>query len=205
MKIISTLMLTLVTMLMPMVAGSHSVQYDPVLRNVITAFDAAQKDKRNVDAAYETASGALKARPNDPIAMVYKGSLATQIARDAYLPWNKLGYLKLGVDLMDQAMDVILKTKNHNEASELEVRMVRGITNAQIPTTFGRGGVARDDFHYIVSSNGFKSFDPSDKATVYAWLAVFEYRDGQEKQSTTHLQLAQSFNPTVAGTIWGKR
>lgn len=181
--------------------GEHS---DPALKRLTQVFAEAEKEPSKVDAAYSVAAQTVKAKPNDPIALVYKGSLATQRARDAWMPWNKLGYLKDGIDTMEQALDIASRAPA-NPDTILEVRMVRALTSARIPAVFGRGSVARSDFAYVLTNPGFKTMKAQDQASVYAWLAVYAHRDNQADKAETQLKTAVTLDKVTADAIWAEK
>jgi tetratricopeptide (TPR) repeat protein len=178
--------------------GEHS---DPDLKRLIQVFAEAEKDPGKLDAAFSVAEQTVKANPNNPIALVYKGSLATQRARDAWMPWNKLSFLKDGIDLMDQALDIASRPPINPDVI-LEVRMVRALTSARIPAVFGRGSVARGDLTYILTQPGFKSMKVQDQASVYAWLAVYAHRDNQANEAANQLKTAIALDKITADAIW---
>src|SRR6218665_3926941 len=78
--------------------GEHS---DPDLNRLIQVFAEAAKDPGKLDEAFRVSEQMGKTEPKNPIALVYKGSLATQRARDAWMPGNKLSLLNDGIDMMD--------------------------------------------------------------------------------------------------------
>ncbi|MCW5263023.1 hypothetical protein D5045_23650 [Verminephrobacter eiseniae] len=181
--------------------GEHS---DPDLKHLIQVFAEAAKDPGKLDAAFSVAEQMVKTKPKNPIALVYKGSLATQRARDAWMPWNKLSFLKDGIDMMDQALDIASRPPVNPDVI-LEVRMVRALTSARIPAVFGRGSVARGDLTNVITQPGFKSMKAQDQASVYAWLAVYEHRDNQADNAAIQLKTAIALDKITADAIWGEK
>lgn len=181
--------------------GEHS---DPALKRLTQVFAEAAKNPSKLDAAFSVAEKTVTAMPNNPIALVYKGSLATQLARDAWMPWNKLSYLKDGIDMMDQALDIASRAPSNPDAV-LEVRMVRALTSARIPAIFGRGSVARGDLTKVLALPGFKIMTVQDRASVYAWLAVYAHRDNQVDEARNHLKTARALDKIAADAIWAEK
>jgi len=181
--------------------GEHS---DPALQRLTQAFAEAGKDRSKLDAAFSVAEQTVKALPGNPIALVYKGSLAAQRAGAAFMPWNKLGYLREGMDLMDQALDMAVRPGTEPDTL-LEVRMVRALTNARIPSAFGRAAMARDDFTKILASAGFRDMKAQDQASVHAWLAVYAHRDKQAEKAKAQLETARALDPATADAVWAGR
>lgn len=177
---------------------------DPTLQKLSQAFSEAERNHDKVSAAYSLAEQTVKARPTDPIALAYKGSLSTQVARDAIFPWTRLTYLRKGIDIMDQAIDLALRAPI-NPIVVLEVRMVRALTSARIPSIFGRGAVARSDLNHILSNPGFKDMPAHDQASVYAWLAVYAHRASQAEKTEDYLKKAGALDQATASGIWSER
>jgi len=177
---------------------------DPALQHLAQAFAEAGKDRSKLDAAFSVAEQTLKALPDNPVALVYKGSLSAQRAGAAFLPWKKLGYLREGMDLMDRALDIAAQPSG-DSAALLQVRMVRALTNARIPSSFGRAAMARDDFTKVLASAQFKDMKAQDQASVHAWLAVYAHRDKQAEKAKAQLEAAKALDSATADAIWAGR
>lgn len=161
----------------------------------------AKGDFDTIEKALELANSYAEKYPKDGRAMTYRGSLAAMKARESILPWRKLGSLNQGVDWMDEGVALILKDKElAGGRIEIEVRMVRGITSARIPTLFGRGSVARADFLTVIANSHFSEINNVNKASAYAWLAVLSRRQGASPDD--YLSKARAIDPVTANAIW---
>ncbi len=100
-----------------------------------------KEDKNAVKQAEKNLKQLLELQPDHALAMVYYGSTLTLKARDAFLPWDKIKWVKRGIEQMDQA--VLLEPDNP------EVRLLRGINNGSLPAFFNRLSTALEDFAHI--------------------------------------------------------
>jgi len=79
------------------------------------------------------------------LALVYCGSVKTMKARDAVFIWDKISYVKKGIELMDKAVAL--------EPDDAEIRLVRGANAATMPKIMGRLSIALTDFKHIEKLN----------------------------------------------------
>lgn len=180
-------------------AGAVAV---PTWEQVQAAYATARErgDSDAIDAALALADAFTEAHPLDGVALTYRGSLGAMRAKSAWLPWKKLSLLNEGMRQMDEG--IVMATRSAAGTSqEIDARMVRGITSARIPRTFGRGGVALGDFRFIVNSPQFPRMQPQHQATALAWLAVMLKRSGNEMESQPLQQRAQGIDAATAQSI----
>ena len=152
----------------------------------------------DVDRALDMTDGFLAAHPGDGRAMTYRGSLAAMRARVSWMPWKKLGMLHEGISQMDEGVARVIKAGSD---LELEVRLVRGTTSANIPSAFGRGGVAISDFKAVVRHPRFAELSPEHRATALAWLAAMSRRQGQEAEAERLQHEAEAIDPAAARKV----
>ena len=194
-------LLSLVAMSVISSARSQDVKFE----SVMAAFDGMRAGTVAPAAAFGTVETFLAEHPNDPLATAYKGSVRARMARDAWMPWRKLGYVNEAFDLLDQAVASIEQAQSWDSRDpKLTIRMVSGSTNAQVPKTFGRQAFAERDFKEVMASPNFAKMKPQDQATVYAWMAVFN-AERSETQAQDYLQRARALDAEVAEKVWEKR
>ena len=147
-----------------------------------------------IEPAMTAVTDILKANPKDAVAEAYRGSLLTLMAREAVLPWNKLNYLHEGIATMDEAAGHLdaPSTGPSSLPADLEIRMVRGITNAMIPASYDRAPFARDDLERVVVHPAFGRLSLANRADAQAWLAVVLARLGKTAQAEEHLAAARA-------------
>jgi len=163
---------------------------------------AARQRGRSVVEALEEVDVFLKDNPDDVVATMYQGSLYTMRGGDSFLPWKKLYYLRKGVDLMDSAMERLAKARPHGRDPELEMLLVRAITNARIPRVFNRAGLARRDLASIFEHPGFSTLPERVRAEVLAWIALYAREDGEAKRAEDAIAEARDLDPTAAEAVW---
>jgi len=161
-------------------------------------------DSSSIKNAISHFDAIIASDPTDGRALVYKGSLLSALAKASWMPWDKLGYVNKGIDLMDQGITMV-STKNTDSHTEIEVRMVRGITSAKIPSAFRRGQVAEADFKMIREHPNFSKMSADDKCAVFAYSAVLAGRAGEINKADLFLREAQTFNGALANTIWSQK
>jgi len=101
------------------------------------------EDEQAVQKAELYLSKLMDLAPDNAVAMVYFGSMLTQKARDARLPWKKMAFMKRGFAVMDSA--VVLDSEG------AETRLIRAINGTNVPGMFNRLPRALADFNYIES------------------------------------------------------
>jgi tetratricopeptide (TPR) repeat protein len=134
-----------------------------------------EKNEGAVKKAEKYLSRLLELQPDDPVAMVYYGSVLTMKARDAFFPWNKINHLKKGIVQMDKA--VLFSPDN------AEVRLIRGINSASMPQKMGRLAVALEDFNHIEELHRRHPLDMPKKFWLpfYCNFGLALLRDGKSE------------------------
>ena len=82
--------------------------------------------------------------------------------------------------------------------------MVSAMTNANLPSMFGRRPLAERDFRRAVAHPAFAAAAPDLRATAYAWLAVLSAAQ-QPAEAERWLAEARRSEPAVADKIWNGR
>jgi hypothetical protein len=183
------------------VASSEKNSID--LEQVQQAHRAARTnpDAPTIDRALDVADSFLKTHPQDGLVLTYRGSFAAMRAKASWMPWKKLSMLHEGVAQMDDGVALVIRNSKENSSEEITARMVRGITSARIPKTFGRGSVAVGDFRSITQSPLFVKMKPDDQATALTWLSVLVKRQGHDEESTVLLNRAKTIDATVVERV----
>lgn len=184
----------------PLVATTPSAAAtSPTWENVRSAYQIARSEVTadEVDKALAIADGFLAEHPRDGRALTYRGSLSALRARLSWMPWKKLGMLNDGISQMDEGVTLVSKAAA-GTAQEIEVRMVRGTTSANIPGAFGRGGVAYSDFKAVVNHPRFGDISTENRAAAMAWLAALSRRQGQEAEGERLQKEAEAIDQAIA-------
>jgi len=157
-----------------------------------------------ISRAMDLVDAFLSARPEDPVLQVYKGSLLALKAQATSLPWKKLSHLEQGVRWMDQAANGAAACPPPAEGlpADIEIFMLRGITCAMIPASYGHGRTARQDLQRTLAHPAFDGLERADRALALSWLAVVLYRDG-EMAAADHLYgKARATDVRIAEEAW---
>lgn len=176
------------------------------MMEVREAYEKAAKQRgRAVSEALDTVKVFLQSNPDDVVATMYQGSLYTMLAGDSFFPWKKIYYLRKGVDLMDSAMERLAYAERHGRDPQLEMLLVRAITNARIPRVFNRAGLARRDLDRILEHSGFPALPKEVRAEVLAWFARYAREDGETARAESAMAEARKLNATVAEAVWSEK
>jgi tetratricopeptide (TPR) repeat protein len=140
-----------------------------------------------VDKGFTCFDKILQIDPSIAVALVYRGSLWTLRARDAWWPFTKMKDVDKGVDEMDKAVDLA--------PDNISVRLVRGINSVNLPSMFHRLPIALKDFEYMMSDARFAGFNPHLQSTIYCWAGIAYNSDNQTAKAKELLQKAISADP----------
>jgi len=160
---------------------------------------------RTVSEALEAVEVFLQQNPDDVVATMYQGSLYAMLAGDSFFPWKKIYYLRKGIDLMDDSMERLAYARSHGRDPELEMLLVRGITNARIPRIFNRGALARQDLNRIRKHSCFSDLPEKVRAEVLAWIAWYAQEDGKTERAEVAMAEARKLDTTMAEAVWSER
>ncbi len=176
------------------------------IMDVRQAYERAVNERgRAVDEAIEKVKAFLDDNPDDVLAAMYQGSLYTMCARDSFFPWKKLYYLHKGVDLMDSAMERVAEAEPHGRDPELEMLLIRAVTNARIPGIFNRAGLARQDFARIIDHEDFPAVSEKMRAEALAWVALYAREDGETARAEETMAEARRLDAEAAESVWSEK
>lgn len=177
-------------------------QESPVFQTVREAYAQARDGGIEPERAGQVIEAYLGNHPAQPVATAYLGSIRTMMARDAFFPFTKLSHVTQGLELLDDAverLDHAEVTADHD--GRLDILLVSGLTNAAVPTTFGRRAMAERDLTRATGLPSFHALPAPIKAQVHAWLAVFAApRDAAQAEAL--LTLARTEDKAVADALW---
>lgn len=183
-------------------AAASESDFDRAVANYLKVI--RKNDFDATEEAIKAFKEVLEKNPAEHRANVYMGSLTAQLAKLAWIPWNKLRYVHRGIELMDKGVEAVDKSIKDPQVV-IDSHMIRGITSARIPSAFKRGTVAAADFRLIREHPEFGRIGAVNQATVYAFSAVLAHRRDDEKAAAVFLASARSANAEVANRIWSER
>ena len=150
---------------------------------VAETFDAAafqqrylavmESSKQDMRLALEYLDGVLQEDPQNPEALIYKGSIMAKIADLDFWFWEKLAHVNEGIDLMARGMELLDGERGNAvpEARKLLMYINRGITCASIPASFKQGDSAIHELERARGHRYFSSVDSETQAKVLALLS----------------------------------
>lgn len=148
----------------------NQLQTDPTNKELLLKLGKAYHDlageneeKEAIKKAEVYLSKLLEIEPGNAPAIVYYGSVLTMKAREAFLPWDKMKYMKQGFAQMDSAVAL--------DPDEPEVRLIRAINSTSVPKMFNRLKMALSDFLYIEELEKEKLAEMTNKF----WLPYYFY------------------------------
>ena len=116
---------------------------DPLIQQVVARQEkAANGDTKETKALTTDLEKWTKEQPDNHLLQAYLGSVYTLDSRDSWWGPDKLTFLRNGGKLLDAAV----ASAPDNPA----VRFVRAIDYYELPSFFGKGETARDDFQILV-------------------------------------------------------
>jgi tetratricopeptide (TPR) repeat protein len=147
----------------------------------------ADGNKEAVEKGMTYLDKALELEPTNGVALVYRGSLWTMRARDAWWPFTKMSRVDKGIDEMDKAVELM--------PTNVTVRIVRGINNVQLPSMFKRLSIALKDFDYLLNCREFSYFDMNLQSKIFLWAGIAYKHDNQTNKAKELLQKTVSLTP----------
>lgn len=186
------------------VPGKPMAENTPTFPGVRDVYISARDGKMELDDASGIVEAFLKAHPRHPVATVFLGSIKARMAKEAFFPFKKLAYVNIGVDLLDDAVARLDEAEiGDGYDGRVDILMVSGLTNANIPTVFGRRQFAERDLRRVIELPGFGRVPAQSKAQAYAWLAVFS--SPRDKAAANNLLAkARAEDRAAADAIWEK-
>lgn len=176
------------------------------IMDVRAEYERAAKERGHAVAdALNQVNMFLKDNSDDVVATMYQGSLYTMCAADSFFPWKKLYYLRKGIDLMDSAMDRLIHATAHGRDPELEILLVRAMTNVRIPRVFNRGGLARRDLDRIIEHPDFIAVPEKLRAEVLAWRAYYAREEGHTARADDLMAEARAIDAEAAEAVRSER
>jgi hypothetical protein len=139
-------------------------------RRYITVMESSKQDMRS---AVEYLNGILQDDPQNPEALIYKGSIMAKIADMDFWFWDKLAHVNEGIDLMARGMELLDGERGNAvpEDRKLIMYINRGITCASIPPAFKQRDIAIHELERARGHQYFPFVDTETRARVLVLLS----------------------------------
>jgi hypothetical protein len=132
-----------------------------------------------------------------------KGCLIVLKAGTLRNPMRKVDMAEEGLLLMDQAMERAAEAESvAGPGADIEMRLIRALTNAGLPVKFRRNEIVREDLGAILNHPAHVA--PAEQARTKAWLAVTLERDGDTDGAQALLAEARVLDAGIADAAWAE-
>ncbi|MDR0642428.1 MAG: hypothetical protein LBG07_08215 [Treponema sp.] len=157
----------------------------------VTVMEASKPDMR---LAVDYLNGILQDDPQNPEALIYKGSIMAKMADVEFLFWNKLAHVNEGIDLMERGMELLDGGRGNAvpEDRKLIMYINRGITCASIPSAFRQRDIAIYELERAREHQYFSFVDTETQAKVLALLSKLHRSKGNKEAAALFLQAGRS-------------
>jgi tetratricopeptide (TPR) repeat protein len=163
----------------------------------VTVMEASKQDMRQ---AVDYLNGILQDDPQNPEALIYKGSIIAKIADIDFWFWDKLAHVNEGIDLMAQGMELLDGERGNAVPEDRKFIMYinRGITCASIPAAFKQRDIAIHELERARGHQYFSFVDTETQAKVMALLSKAHQSKGDKEAAALFLQEAMAIDPVTA-------
>jgi tetratricopeptide (TPR) repeat protein len=142
--------------------------------------------KKDMLSAVDYLDEILRDDPQNPEALIYKGSILAKIASVDFWFWNKLARANEGIDLMSLGMKLLEDEQGVPENQKLIMYIIRGITCASIPGVFKQRDIAIWELVRAKDHPYFPFVDAQTQAKVLVSLSNM-YKSKGDKESAAQL------------------
>jgi tetratricopeptide (TPR) repeat protein len=163
----------------------------------ITVMEGSKQDMLS---AVDYLNDILREDPQNPEALVYKGSILAKVASVDILFWNKLARVNEGIDLMARGMELLDGGQGNSVADNQKLIMYinRGITCASIPGSFRQRDIAIRELERAKGHPHFLFVDAKTQAKVLASLSKAYRGKGNKETAARLLQEATELDAVTA-------
>jgi tetratricopeptide (TPR) repeat protein len=159
-----------------------------------------ESSKQDMYLALESLNEALQEDPQNPEALIYKGSIMAKIADIDFWFWEKLAHVNEGIDLMAWGMELLDGGRGNAVPEDRKLLMYinRGITCASIPAAFKQGDVAIHELERAREHRYFPFVGAETQAKVLALLSKAHRSKGNKEAAALLLQEAMAIDAVTA-------
>lgn len=128
--------------------------------------------------------GFLQQEPDNPLLLVYYGSTETLMGKYAWMPWNKLGYVKNGIGHIERALRLARQQKTRGKSAAPspleEVQLVAASTYVVLPDRFNTLESGRRLLTRLLALDARSKWPDRFRYSLYDAAAKAAERDGNE-------------------------
>jgi tetratricopeptide (TPR) repeat protein len=162
-----------------------------------TVMESSKQDMRS---AVDYLNRILQDDPQNPEAILYKGSIMAKIADIDFLFWDKVAHVNEGIDLMARGMELLDGERGNAvpEDRKLIMYINRGITCASIPSTFRQRDIAIHELERAWGHQYFSFVDTETQVKVLALLSKMYQGKRNKELAAEFLREAERIDPVAA-------
>jgi hypothetical protein len=150
-------------------------------------------DKSATEKCIEALEAIVRAQPQNQLAHVYLGSSYTLRSRDLAIGPEKLRLLRQGIAVMDAAVQAA--------PEDVQVRLVRALTDEALPFFAGRGEMARAEFFALaeMEANALARIGARDWQLLYLHAGQVAQKEGDKERAAKYFRtgLTKKSNPKL--------
>jgi hypothetical protein len=150
-------------------------------------------DDAAIDRAADAFAALAKAEPANPVVMAYAGAATTMKAKNALMPWKKMGYAEDGLALIDKALAMLTPAHDapiqRGTPGSLEVRFVAASTFLAVPDFMNRGARGSALLNDVIASPLFGTAPLGFRGQV--WLRAASLATQQKHPDVARRYLEQ--------------
>ena len=170
------------------IGNANANSFPPALIEANTLFDlASQGDAASVEPALNAYENLRVDQTLQVFVRCRMGSLVSMQARDTWTPWNKMRYAEQGLDLIDQALELLTNADQQKIFDDITItqhtQLTAAITFTSLPKFFKRWSQAEYLFKSIVSNKQFEKSPLAFQQLVWTQRANLALQRGQNEQS----------------------
>lgn len=156
--------------------------------------------KADTETAITKFAKLVELEPEQPLYLAYLGSAYTLKARDAWMPWSRLGNAEKGLDMIDKAL-LMLRPRHDEERLRgsiisTEARLVAINTFLQVPEFLNRIQAAKELLNETLNSPVFDASAPEVKGRLFMQAADIARREKHRDQAAAYLKQALPLLPS---------
>jgi hypothetical protein len=159
-----------------------------------------EESKQDMLSAVDYLDGILQDDPQNPEALIYKGSILAKVSSVDFWFWNKLAHVNEGIDLMARGMELLDGERGNSvpENRKLIMYINRGITCASIPGSFKQRDIAIRELERAKEHPYFLFVEIKTQVKVLASLSKTYRGKGDKETAEQFLQEAMAIDAVTA-------
>jgi hypothetical protein len=180
--------MALATLASLVAAGPACAAGDAPFQSAFQSFSQASAgDKSAIEPAADAFETLLKAEPTNPVLMAYAGASTAMKARNASMPWKKMGLAEDGLAQLDKALAMLTPAHDapiqRGTPGALEVRFVAANAFLGVPSFMNRAERGAKLLGEVLASPLFERAPLPFKGAVWMRAAALAAKDQRKEDA----------------------